>query len=168
MKLKIVEELSPSQVNELIDYSNSDQLIKQTTTDNIRFRDENTYKEWLTKKRKIYALVDEKENLQGIAWFGEKKFPENISIPEINKSDYKLTFAIRIYKELRGKGYAVNFMKEAYERYIKSENYKNNSKKGFWLLVNPDNIPAIKTYKKFGFEEIETVNVAGRKIMIFN
>jgi len=168
MTLKIVEELSLSQINDLINFSNSDSLIKQTTTDDVRFQDEKAYKLWLTKKRKIYALVDESEKLQGIIWFGEKEFPQNINLPEsINRSNFNLTFAIRIYENLRGKGYAVNFMKEAYERFIKTDEYINSVNKGFWLLVNNDNIPAIKTYERFGYKKIEAETGTDRKIMVY-
>lgn len=149
MKLKVTEEISPSQVKDLINYSNTDELILKTTKDSARFKDKNTFDDWSKKNRKIYTLSDEKGKLLGIIWFGKKQIPNG-------NGKFGITFAIRIYAEARGKGNAKPFMEEAFGKYKQTKEYKENPAKGIWLETRTDNIAAIKAYERFGFREIET------------
>jgi ribosomal protein S18 acetylase RimI-like enzyme len=38
------------------------------------------------------------------------------------------------------------------ERYKKTDEYKGQKNKRFWLEVSKDNVAAMKTYEKLGFE----------------
>lgn len=169
MAIKISEGLTDSQIFDLINYSNTDPLIIETTSDKNRFKDINSFKIWVSKNRKIYALTDENEKLHGIIWFGYKKLPSNVKLPNgFKESNYRITVAIRIYKQLRGKGYANSFMTEALEKFKNTMIYKNSPAKGIWIITNSDNIPALKAYEKFGFKKIETINEINRTVLILN
>ena len=85
-------------------------------------------------------------------------------IPTGEKS-YGITFAIRLYKDARGIGYAKTFMKNAIEKYKETDEYKNNPEKGVWLVTNSDNLPAIKTYRHFGFKSATYEKEKGRVLM---
>jgi ribosomal protein S18 acetylase RimI-like enzyme len=156
MELKITEGITPSQIQDLIGYSNNDELILQTTKDKSRFANEKTVKAWLAKERKIYCLVNKTNKLLGIIWFGEEKMPTGAM---------GITFAIRIYADARGKGNAKPFMKEAFARFKNSPEYEKSESKIFWLETNSDNNAAIASYKSFGFKEVKFKNKFGRILM---
>lgn len=167
MNLKITEGITSEQINDLINYSNSDELILKTTRDDSRFRDKTAVKLWLKKNRKIYTLSNDRDKLLGIIWFGKEKMPDINHLPKnFYRSKYGITFAIRIYADARGKGNAKPFMKSAFEKYKKTEEYKNNPSKGIWLETQKDNIAALASYKNFGFSEIDDPDLNGKVIMI--
>lgn len=160
MELKITDGITSSQIQDLINYSNTDGLILKTTRDNTRFKDKSAYDSWSKKNRKIYTITDEADKLLGIIWFGVEKIPSEVS----GENKYGITFAIRIYGDARGHGNAKPFLQEAFRRYKETSEYKENPAKGFWLETNSDNLPAVAAYKRFGFEVISEEN--GRILMI--
>lgn len=94
--------------------------------------------------------------------------PGHLILPDkFNKSSYGITFAIRIYADARGKGYAKTFMESAFEKYKSTSDYEHDLAKGIWLITNSDNLPAISAYKKFGFRKILEENNTGRVLMVF-
>lgn len=166
MDFIIKEGITPSQIQELINFSNTDELILQTTRDIERFKDKSTFDKWLLKNRKVYTLVDTHDKLFGILWFGEKELPEDISInPKVDKSMLRFTWSIRIYNGARGKGLSKYFFENAFKMFKKTEEYQNSSAKGLWLITNSNNTPALKAYSKFGFVEISENDKNGKIIM---
>lgn len=130
--------LSEKNIRQLIDYANNDEVIKKNTSDGKRFKDRESFEEWLKKGRKIYSLVNENADLMGISWFGAE--------------GEGFTFGIRIYGEARGKGLGYGFLKETIDLYMKEEEYQKAINKDFWLETSKDNIAAIKIYEKLGFK----------------
>jgi len=130
--------LSEKNIGQLIEYANGDEAVKKFTSDQKRFKDRESFENWLKKGRKIYCLVDEDDNLLGISWFGEE--------------GEGFTFGLRIYGEARGKGEGYGFLKETMDDYMKEEEYMKASNKDIWLETSKDNIAAIKIYQKCGFD----------------
>lgn len=167
MDLKVSKGITPNQINDLIFYSNNDQLIKLTTHDLKRFKDQEAYNEWSKKKRTIYTLVDKSQKLFGIIWFGKEQFPKNKKLTEnIIEDKYTFTFAIRIYSNARGKGYANMFVNNAFKLFKETNEYKDSLNKGFWLQTYISNLPAIKTYNRFGFITVSKPDEEHRILMI--
>lgn len=158
MDLKIKEGIMPSQIRQLIKYSNFDELIIKTTSDRKRFSDQASVDKWLKKKRVIYTLNDVENKLMGIIWFGKEVNPSK-------DKKYNITFAIRLYEFARGKGYAKKFMTEAITKFKLTSEYKNRTG-GFWLITNSDNLPAIKAYEHFGFKKIPYENSESKVLMV--
>lgn len=136
--MEIKEGLSEKNIDQLIEYANSDKAVGRFTSDPKRFKDRESYKNWLAKGRKIYSFVDKKGNLMGVSWFG--------------KEGDGFTFALRIYGEARGKGYGYGFLRETMNRFMKLDEYQKAENKEWWLETSQDNIAAIKIYEKLGFE----------------
>lgn len=139
--------LTSSQIEQLIQITKLDPLIKKFTNDAKRFRDLETFQTW-QKGKTIYVLIDKGGQLLGVIWFGKKRHPL--------APGCSYTFAIRTYPPARGKGYALKFMKKAFE------DFKPN---GVWLMTRDNNLPAIRLYEKFGFRKVTTLK--GRLIMAF-
>lgn len=165
--LRVCEGLTKKQALELIKYTNTDPLILENTQDNERFKDFKTYEAWLKKNRNIYTLVDKKEKLNGIIWFGKKQMPKGNNYSQsIDTNHYSITFAIRLYEHARGKGLSKKFIKTAWEIFINSEEYLNNPAKGLWLETNINNFAAVKAYKNVGFILVSKPDAKGQVVMI--
>jgi len=137
--MRIKKGISKKNIEELIKYSNSDERIRKFTSDGKRFASKKSFGEWRKKKRVIYSLIDEKENLMGISWFG--------------KEGEGFTLAVRVYGEARGKGLSESFLSETMVDFMKSEEYLGAENKNWWLETSVDNLAAIKLYEKLGFEK---------------
>ena len=133
------------QIDQLIDFSQSDPEVKKFTSDPVRFQNRISFNSWLQQGRIIYTLIDSQNNLLGIIWFGQKDPPVRTS------ANY--TFAIRIYGPARGQGLSQEFMKTAFADILK--NQKASRISGFWLETSTDNFAAIHSYQKFGFLPID-------------
>lgn len=129
--------LSQKNIEELINYANSDEGVKKFTSDSKRFKDKASFEAWLKKGREIYSLVNEDGELMGVCWFGAE--------------GEGFTLAIRIYGEARGKGLGYGFLKETMNSFMKLDEYQNADNKGWWLETSKDNIAALKIYEKLGF-----------------
>lgn len=136
MKLTIKNFLTSKQINKLIYYSNNDLKIKKFTHDSKRFKDLNSFNVWFTKDIQIFVLTNSSNDLLGLIWIKPKVNPY---------SKYKHTFAVRVYKPIRGKGYAYDFVKNVLST-LKVD--------GLWLSTNIKNIAALKLYNKLGFKQI--------------
>jgi ribosomal protein S18 acetylase RimI-like enzyme len=139
--MEIKKGLNQKNIGQLIEFANSDEEVKKFTSDAKRFRDEGSFKNWLKKGRKVYSLVNENGGLVGISWFG--------------KEGEGFTLAIRIYGEARGKGLSFEFLKETMDDFMKSREYQEAENKDWWLETSVDNLAAIKTYEKLGFQRAE-------------
>ena len=140
----IKRDLGKKQIQQLIEYSNTDPLIKKFTSDAKRFKNLKAYKNWRKNKKVIYALSDKKDNLLGFTWFSKE---------ESSFRGYPFTFAIRTYAAARGKGLSKEFMRISFENFMNSNLYQKSKEKGVWLEVSADNASAIKIYQDFGFKK---------------
>jgi hypothetical protein len=146
-----------------IDYKFLDQIIKKSRQSHVmkfeadedaggRFKNREAYKDWATKKRTIYLLLNSDNNdLAGIIWFGNRQNP-NID------QKYTLTFGIRLYEGYLGKGLSKPLMKASHSdiKNVLTDKY-------IWLDYDEDNFIAGKAYNSFGYEELGRAN--GRVIM---
>ncbi|MFA6007127.1 MAG: GNAT family N-acetyltransferase [Candidatus Shapirobacteria bacterium] len=126
--------LDKKNVGQLIEYANKDITVQKFTSDARRFKDEESFENWLKKGRKVYSLVDENGDLVGISWFG--------------KEGNGFTLALRIYGKARGKGLGYGFLKETMNDFMRSEEYQNAENQEWWLETSKENIAAIKIYEK--------------------
>jgi len=148
------------QIDQLIEYSNTDSNIQKFTSDKTRFADKDTFHQWLLKGRIIYTLIDKNKNLLGIIWFGPKNPPIKLD------SKYNFTFSIRIYGLARGQGLSQEFTKITFKDLLK--NQPKSQITGFWLETSKDNFPAIHTYQKFGFKTVSSPDYSNKIIMILD
>lgn len=168
-KFQFSKGISVGQINKLIEYSASDNLVLKFTSDSERFKNKHAFDKWNKKGRVIYTLLDASDQLLGIIWFGKKKMPlGRVLIENVERTHFGMTFAIRLYGIARGKGLSTLFMKKAYSDYIKSEMFKNAPDQGFWLEAYAHNTPAIRTYISFGFKNISTPDADNKIIMVLN
>jgi len=148
MDFKIKKGISEKQIDQLIEYSLTDESVGKFTSDRERFKDRQAFDEWRKKGREITVMTNDNGDLLGIFWDGFMEMP-------LGDKKYDKTFAIRIYGEARGKGLAFGFMKNC----IKG--------KGYWLETSDDNLAAKALYSKFGFKQVSEVDENGKIIMVF-
>jgi hypothetical protein len=164
--LTIYQGISEEHVERVILYANTDELIIKFTSDSKRFKDKEAFTEWLKKDRTVYTLTDPVDELLGIIWFGKREFPEASLTEPVVTDDYPFTFSIRLYAIARGKHLSSPFMEVAFIAFSQTSQYVNSEKKGFWLDTPVDNIPAIKTYQKFGFETVSNPGPTNEIVMV--
>jgi GNAT superfamily N-acetyltransferase len=165
--LHIRRGITDKQIEQLITYSNTDKLTLKYTSDHERFKDRNAYNTWLKKGRVIYTLSSKNGDLLGIVWYGEKHMPKDlIFTKDFDKKAFGNTCSIRIYGSARGKGLSVGLMRKTYKDYLKTDKYKINPNKGFWLITFADNSPAIRAYKALGYKTVSEPDGRNRIIMI--
>lgn len=164
----IHEGITKQQLEELINYSNTDGELKLTTSDAKRFKDKSAFEIWLRKGRKIYTMTNPEGKLLGIIWYGKKPVPKDKAyITSFDHGIYGITFAIRIYGNARGKGLAKEFIIYAWKLYKATKDYLESNAKGIWLEVKEDNLRAIGSYGRFGFTKVSSPDIKGRIIMIY-
>lgn len=150
--------ITEKQIEQLINFANTDPEVKKFTSDSKRFRDREAFDKWRKKDRVVYTLTDKSGDLLGILWFGKKEIPRKDFTLKFNPQDYKVTFGIRTYGKARGKGLARPFMLKAFNYF--------SSKEGVWLETSGDNIAAVRAYTNFGFQKITEPDVNGKILMI--
>jgi len=148
MEFEIRKGILDKQIDQLIEYSLTDESIGKFTSDRERFKDRQAFDEWQQKGREIFTLNNNNNDLVGIVWTGLKE-------KQISNKKYNKTLAIRIYGEARGKGLGLNFMKNCIKE------------KGYWLETSNNNLAAKALYSKFGFKEVSKVDENGKIIMIY-
>ena len=155
---QIAEKLAEKQIEQLIEFSNSDPEILANTRDAERFKDRKGFDVWISKPKKIFVLTNDDQDLLGIIWFPK-------STLALDKR-YGIGFAIRIYPPARGKGLSRSFTNEAIERLKQTDFYKNIPNKGIFLDSLIQNKKAHSLYEKLGFKEIGEKD--GRIVMILD
>lgn len=159
--MQLKKDISNLQIKQLISYSNSDSEIAKYTNDQERFKNLFAFKKWRAKGKFIYILESKRKDLQAIVWFSKERAP-------IKNRATKLcgfTFSIRLYPKIRGKGFAIKIMKKSFDIFYKTKIYNASRNKSFWLTAHQDNLPALKTYKKFGFKNVITEK--GKVLMVY-
>lgn len=144
-------------VTQIVKFSKYDTLIKKFTHDPERFKDKHTFNQWYKKNKILYLLINPKNKLMGIIWFGKS------SNNTLNEKLPCLTFAIRIYKPARGLGLSEKFFKITYSDLLNTLKLSKSKYNGLWLSTNCENQIAIHLYKKLGFKEFKKIN--GKLIM---
>lgn len=144
--LQIKEGLTDKQIRQLIEFTSTDEAVQKFTSDPKRFKDFKTAKNWVKKPTlKVYALVNTKGNLAGIAWAEEKPW-----------NSYPTTTGIRVYEDYRGKGVAASFYKEILGK-IQGE---------VWVMISADNLASIRLHEKLGFIRVTDPDENGKIFMI--
>jgi GNAT superfamily N-acetyltransferase len=136
---------------QLIQKSHQENILKHTPKDAAqRFSDSEAVKAWLAKGREVHWLLGSDEDLAGIIWYGPAEPPHPIDtdglVPE--------TFAIRLYDGYVGKGLARPFMLQSLRVLVDERKASGKPLPFIWLETDIDNIPAVTSYTKFGYEEI--------------
>jgi len=156
MKLRAANpNFKEKQIQQLLSYSQNDPLVLRYTSDKKRFADLPSFHKWNEKTPHKYIFTDEADNLLALVWFSHKK------IPVAGYKDYQWSLALRIYGKSRGKGLAKEFINLALENF----RAKFPDRK-IWLSTSADNLAAIKTYKRFNFQEISKPNENNKILMI--
>jgi GNAT superfamily N-acetyltransferase len=163
-EVQVKNGINPIHIKKLIYYSLHDLLIEKFTSDKERYKNLKAFKKGINK-RNYYSLVDVNNDLAGIVWFSNKSIPDTFVNNKLSKKIYKVTVALRIYKNYRGKGLSTFFLEEAVKRYKKEFLSRKNEYK-LWLLTSKDNIPAQKTYIKCGFIKASKPDLNGKILMI--
>ena len=159
------EGITSFQINQLIHYSRQDLHVRHFTSDAKRFSGTEEYYDWLKKGKAIYTLSNTKGDLSGIIWFAARSVPEANFTEDLNPSDYFLTFAIRMYSSVRGKGLGGDFINTALKKF--KDRFMTEDL-AIWLEVSEDNAPAINLYNRVGFKKVTQPNNKGKVIMINN
>ena len=168
-QLSINEGLAEKQIEQLIDYANTDELVGKNTSDPHRFENREAYDDWFRSGRSIYSITDSEGNLLGIVWFGKKAFPTVTLKPEFEDLDtdlYGVTFAIRLYGKARGKGLAKKITDITLSAYMKSDDYRAAGSNGFWLETSETNLAAVNTYNTL-FTQVSDSNERGKIVMVW-
>lgn len=148
-------------VEEVLSYSTHDESIIAFTSDSKRFKDRESYNDWLKKGKTIYTLVDSHDKLAGLIWFNKKP----LQFETINSSDFEITGAIRTYGTARGAGISKSFLTEAFSIYRKTIEYRTSGK-GIWFETSVENHPAIKLYIECGFRRLGLNTKNGKEIYV--
>ena len=137
--------------NQLVQKSQQENIAKFTPNDFAkRFGSIEMLKKWQSKGRKLFWLLGPGQDLAGIIWYGEDELPFELDGDEKPNE----TFAIRIYEGYNGKGLSNPFMTQSLKVYVDEKLKQNEKLPIIWLQTDTDNIPALKSYTKFGFKEV--------------
>ena len=167
VEVRVKRGLSKDHVKKVIYYANTDQTLKKFTSDHIRYKNLDKFKEYLKSAKPVYySLIGKGNFLAGIALFRHKDLPQKKYSKNIEAKKYGISFAIRIYGKYRGKGLSFYFMEKVFKRYKKTLHFKNIKNNKFWIVVSYDNLPAISTYEKFGFIRLTKPDKSGKILMI--
>ena len=143
------------QIKQLINYSNTDPLVKEFTSDKKRFKNLSAFEAWLGKNPSYFVFSDKGENLIALVWFSHKKMPIS------GFAEFNWSLALRVYGEARGKGLAKEFLNLALTI------FKNQSPdRKIWLSTSFDNLAAIKTYQKLGLKKVSEPNEKAKILMV--
>jgi len=148
LNYQISEGLSDEDFAQIIVFAKTDSIVAEQTSDAHRFENKETAQSWLQKNnKKFYTLHKTNDHiLAGIIWF------EPLTIPDQFINDYpdcRWTFAIRIYKNARGEGLSIPFMKTCFADF-----WQKNPNKTVWLSTRINNSIPQHIYEKFGFKQI--------------
>lgn len=139
--------LNKNLIKQIIEYAHTDTEVQKNTADLNRFKDQIAFNNWLPiRKRFFYTLADHKDTLMALLWIDEKTHS--------NLNNYPLTFAIRMYPPVRGKGLAQEFVEKAFAHFKKTGFYSKLAKKGIWLTTSTNNIAGQKLYQNLKFKPV--------------
>lgn len=135
---------------QLIEKSRQENILLHTPKDAAqRFADHDAVQAWREKGREVHWLLGPDQDLGGIIWYGPSEPPQNID----TKGAQPETFAIRIYDGYVGNGLARPFMTQSLRILAEDRQKRGEPLPLIWLETDIDNIPALTSYTKFGYEE---------------
>ncbi|MBI3379455.1 hypothetical protein HY029_01725 [Candidatus Gottesmanbacteria bacterium] len=155
-----MNDITPSQVTQLIEYSNdlNDTAIQSYTSDTGdtgRFRSLDAYNKWRVQGKSVYTLVDAADNLRGIIWIASKAPPDDFQYFEVlDKNVYKLTTGIRLYKEARRSGLAPDFYQRAFQHFFANMGGEISNSPRLWGNANRHNSALLNTIARVGFRQV--------------
>ena len=137
--------------SQLIEKSLQDNILKYTPKDSKeRFGNLEMLKNWKSKGREVHWLIGPDKDLAGIIWYGKSEFPLDLDLKETPEE----TFAIRIYDGYTGKGLSRPFMTQSLRLLVEQRRAKGQDLHPIWLQTDIDNLAALSSYTKFGYEEV--------------
>ena len=166
VEVQVKKGITAYHIKKLIYYSSNDDLVLKFTQDKKRYKDLRAFNKG-KNNRFYYSLVGKNNEFAGVIWFSKKPIPKNKFIVEFDNKNYGITFALRVYGKFRGKGLSFSFLKEAVKRYKKTRIFKEIKANKFWVSTSFDNLAAIATYTKFGFEKVSKKDSKEKIIMIY-
>lgn len=168
--LPIRENLTTKHLEQLVWFSLNDPEVLENTHDMDRFPTVEKAREWI-RDTKTYILTDghgEDSNLKGIIWFQRLALPDgSYTSRDFNPSDYGITYAIRLYDDMRGKKLATDFTLIAMTNFMHTDYCQQSVARKIWLSVRAaTNLRGIRAYEKSGFRQISDPDKDGRILMI--
>jgi len=147
--LKVYAGLDENFVSQLSQLSQEEAIREYCPNDyNVRFKDLDGAKTWISKGRQAYTLVKENEQNElvvlGYGWAG---LEENENAP-----GGKTTFALRLGVAAAGQGLATPFC-----RLIIAASHAQFGSLDFWLETWESNAAAVHIYSKLGFSEVNRI-----------
>lgn len=157
--------ITPDQVDQLIAFTRAETDPIKLDGDEERFMSQQQYEIWRQKGRTIYTLTDtedNKGNLRGIFWVGQKELPQRTDYTEsLNPKFYQHTYAFRLYDSARGKGLSHIILNICMNDYVS----RLTLPVGAWLEVSGLNPPALRMDQKMGYKIVSGLNNQGRLIL---
>lgn len=168
--LTITDRLTDNQIEQLVYYAKHDPEVLENTGDKKRFPTFDVARAW-TEGKAIYGLthdINEDADLLGIIWFEKMKLPRNVeySSRDFDKNSFGITFAVRIYSSVRGKGLLEPFVRKVLANFLGSDFYRSEKQNGIWLRTSNEKV--IRTCSKdiVGFRQISKPDTEGKILMI--
>ncbi|HCC84621.1 MAG TPA: hypothetical protein DEP87_02980 [Candidatus Pacebacteria bacterium] len=163
--------LTLDQQTELLQLSQSDFLVRKTTHDATRFGSVKALENWLGQPHEILSLISPQNHLLGIVWLSQKSLPELVSAellfqPSVELTKYQLTFAIRLYAQVRGQGLAKPLLEAAFEYFSQTPLWQAFPTGQLWLQTQATNLPAKKVYQSLGFRQFTPADNEGEIVML--
>lgn len=138
-------------IDQLVIKSKQPHILKSTPNDAAkRFTDKKAFYVWYGDNHVIHWLLGEQNDLAGIIWYTDKKYPIDTVPVDENPSE---TFAIRLYDGYIGHHLSVPFMKYSLRVAASKKKEKGIEQADMWLQTTPDNPAAIASYSKLGYKE---------------
>jgi GNAT superfamily N-acetyltransferase len=166
--LSIYRGLNEQFIPVILHHAAVDPDVRKFSSDATRFATRETFDQWMKKKRTIYTLQDNKKNLLGISWFGDRPIPQANYTEKLTLEKYTKTFAIRLYAHARGKGLAYPFLDATLKDYLHTLEKDQPSSHYFWIDTPIDNIPGLKTYTKLGFHQVSLPSEKNEVVMVLD
>lgn len=136
---------------QLVEKSRQENILLHTPKDAAeRFKDHESVEKWLAKGREVHWLLGKDNDLAGIIWYGPAEPPHPIDTKGVTPE----TFAIQIYDGYVGNGLARPFMLQSLRVLVQERKAAGRPVPFIWLETDIDNIPAVTSYTKFGYEEV--------------
>ena len=141
--------------NDLTIKSREPEMLRNVPRDaSERFCDMESARAWHDKtSRIVYSLGN--TSLAGVIWYGYQQHPT---------LDAEVTFAIRMYKEARGKQLGRAFMHATLEDLSETIGYDG----AIWLETNTDNLAARRLYENVGYTYADELARPDRLTMIWH
>lgn len=159
--------LTEPQIEELVEYSHADPLIRQFTSDLNRFASREAFVKWRKKRRKIYSLTDENGKLHGIIWIGEKRLPTNYEyLGPIDPKMYPYTIATRVYEKTRGLTLSGQFKLAVIKHFSEQVSHRLIPPLGIWSETSTDNYRNISVNLKIGYRIVTKPNPLNKVLMV--